>query len=194
MYACLRKLFGSEHCLSEGRIMLSLRKPSRSSADGIPKGGIGGCRGNLFRRSHMTNPDIPKRLASKIHAAQSKLQDVCTSLSGSSFNYQQDKAELDEFEADPAGYASRRYPSHGVDSYPVQTRIGRIRETVTYNSGRFEVRKQRIVDAMEALQRVEQEVLDELAAMRPSSGRVPWPPPSRLQERSSERIERTWTI
>ncbi|RVG70917.1 hypothetical protein [Sinorhizobium meliloti] len=125
----------------------------------------------------MTKPDLPKRLTSKIRAAQAKVEDCCRNVSGSSFNYEQDRAELDEFEADPEGYARRRYGNHGVDSYPVQTRIGRIREKVAYHSTRGEVRQQRIKDAVAELDRVEQEVLAEVAGMRPSAGRVPWPKP-----------------
>ncbi|PND19516.1 hypothetical protein CN934_22560 [Ensifer sp. MMN_5] len=122
-------------------------------------------------------PDIPKRLASKIRAVQAKVEDRCRNVSGSTFNYEQDRAELDEFEADPEGYARRRYGNHGVDSYPVQTRIGRIREKVAYHSTRGEIRLQRIKDAVAELERVEQEVLAEVASMRPSAGRVPWPKP-----------------
>lgn len=125
----------------------------------------------------MTRPDIPKRLAARIRAAQTRLEDCCQSVSGSDFNHRQAAAELAEYDTDPAAYARKNYGNHGIDSYPVTTRISRLREKVAYHSTRVGVRKQRIADAVAELEKVEQEVLAEVSDMRPTAGRVPWPTP-----------------
>lgn len=123
----------------------------------------------------MTKPDIPKRLAARIRSAQVKLEDACRNTAGSESNAKQDMDELAAYYADPEAYARARYPGHGVDSYPVKTRISRIEEKVAYNSTRGEVRKKRIEDAVAEIERVEAEVLAEVSGMRPTTGRVPWP-------------------
>ncbi|MEF3134629.1 hypothetical protein OS035_24540 [Rhizobium sp. 268] len=123
----------------------------------------------------MTKPDIPKRLAARIRAAQTRLEDCCNSVSGSDFNHRQAADELAEYDANPEAYARKNYGNHGIDSYPVTTRISRLREKVAYHSTRGDVRKQRIADAVAELEMVEAEVLAEVSGMRPTSGRVPWP-------------------
>jgi len=86
-------------------------------------------------------------------------------------------ARIREFETDPELFAELHY--YGVtgsaESYPVQTTIERMREKLSYRSRRLPVYMQRIVDAEENVRAAEREVLEQLAKMRPSAGRVPWP-------------------
>lgn len=125
----------------------------------------------------MTKPDIPKRLASKIRAAQHELKEVLHYIAAADFNHRQNAPRLAEYDADPVAFARKHYPRHSVDSYPVQTNISRIREKEEYYASRQDIRKQRVKDRLRELQDVEDAVLAEVTAMRPSAGRVPWPDP-----------------
>lgn len=120
-------------------------------------------------------PDIPKKFASRVRAAQTKVEQERCSVIGTEQNIEGDRRWIGEFEADPETFARKHYRNHGVDSYPVTTTITRSRERLEYNIRRHPVRIKRLAEAERVLMTVEAEVLSEVAAMRPARGRVPWP-------------------
>jgi hypothetical protein len=122
-------------------------------------------------------PDLPKKLAARIRGAQAKVPGARGRIEALEFNSTQDQARWDEYAANPEAFARKYYDGHGVDSYPVQTNKGRIREKLD-DLPRKRVRNQRELEESDAnLARVEAEVLVEVQSMRATSGRVPWPAP-----------------
>ncbi|RSV14630.1 MULTISPECIES: hypothetical protein [Sphingomonas] len=89
------------------------------------------------------------------------------------------------YDASPSAYANEYYRGMDVDSYPVQTRIGRDREELAYYERRAPERIVELAEAEAHLSQVEDEVLLKVLAMRPTTGRVPWP--RRLRPFESER-------
>jgi hypothetical protein len=143
----------------------------------------------------VTRPDLPKRLASRIRAAQSTVEQERFSVIGTERTISDEQARVAEFEADPEAFAGKYYRGHGVDSYPVTTTMARTRERLEYNVRRQPVRIERLAEAERTLATVEEEVLREVQAMRPSTGRVPWPPPLKPMKRFREaraEEERHW--
>ena len=124
-----------------------------------------------------SRPDIPKKLAARVRSAQKRVTDLRDSLIHNQKRRLQAQAELDDFHRDPEAYAADRYGNHGVDSYPVQTRTSRLADDVAYRSSRISEIERDLPDAEAALVAVEADVLAEVLAMRPSTGRVPWPKP-----------------
>lgn len=123
-------------------------------------------------------PNIPKRLASRIRAAQSKVSAERERIRHAERRQAQDRAEIAEYERDPAGYARRRYgPMHGVDSYPCTTRLQRLRDAVDQSVARRALRAHDLDEAERRLRQIEDEIAGEVANMRPSPGRIPWPKP-----------------
>ncbi|MGX5873003.1 hypothetical protein MJ547_04475, partial [Burkholderia gladioli] len=126
----------------------------------------------------MDRPAIPKKLASRIVAAQNKVVSARDGIVNYDVRMTASRKELDEFEADPEGYARRRYGRNPVDSYPVQTRIERQREDLDYRTRNLPRKHDELADADEHLAAVEAEVRVALMSMRPNTpGRVPWPSP-----------------
>jgi hypothetical protein len=123
----------------------------------------------------MPNPDIPKRLAAKIKAAQAKVKDKRRYVLSSERNHERNQEVLDEYDSDPGAYAANHYSNKEWDSYPVQTRIGKYRDKIDRHQWRHPERIQELAEAEAALMRLEAEILVEVLNMRPSSGRVPWP-------------------
>lgn len=123
----------------------------------------------------MKRPDIPKRLAARIRGAQEKVRQARLAIVMGEHNMVQSRRRLDEFDSDPEAFAARYYRGHGVDSYPVQTTISRERERLSYYERRIPQRIAELVELELGVERVEEEVLAEVAAMRPTKGRVPWP-------------------
>jgi hypothetical protein len=123
-------------------------------------------------------PDIPKRMASRIRAAQNRVVDAVNDIFLQERSEARYREELADFERDPDAFAQRHYPGNGVDSYPVQTRIARLRELFPIIVASQAEKKRAVDDAVEGLAIAESEVLKELAGMRPGTkGRVPWPKP-----------------
>jgi hypothetical protein len=91
------------------------------------------------------------------------------------FNTVQNQARWDEFVRDPEAFARKFHPGHGVDSYPVQTNTGRIREKLDKLSRKRERNRLELEEAEANLRAVEVQVLSEVELMRPSDGGVPWP-------------------
>lgn len=140
-------------------------------------------------------PDLPKRLAARVRRAQSKVEQERYSVLGTEQNIAGDQSWIDEFEADPEAFAAKHYRGHGVDSYPVTTTIARSRERLAYNIRRQPVRIERLAEAERALVAVEEEVLREVEAMRPTKGRVSWPKPLPSMKRfreMREEADRRW--
>lgn len=122
-------------------------------------------------------PELPKRLESKVRNALAKVQTLRESIIHNEIRLSEDSAVVAEFDADPVAFAAKKYPRHTVDSYPVQTHISRKREDVLYRTKRIPERWIELADAEANLATVEAEVLAEVAGMRPSSGRLPYPSP-----------------
>lgn len=122
-----------------------------------------------------TRPDLPKRLAARVRGAQDKVLSARGRIESLEFNTVQDQARWDEFARDPEAFARKFYPGHSVDSYPVRTNTGRIREKLDDLSGKKERNRLELEEAEANLRAVEAEVLSEVERMRPSDGRVPWP-------------------
>lgn len=135
----------------------------------------------------MDRPAIPKRLASRIVAAQNKVISARDGIVNYDVRMKESQKEIGEFEADPEAYARRRYGRHAVDSYPVQTRIGRQREDLDYRTRNLPRKYDELAAADENLATVEAEVRVALMSMRPNTpGRVPWPAPLPSFERHRE--------
>lgn len=131
-----------------------------------------------FPEGAMSKPDIPKRLAARIRAAQAKVKDKREYLVLTHQGILSAASELAGFDSDPKAYALDRYGAlHGVDSYPVQTRVGRLREAADRRQTRIPDIEMEIIAAERDLERVEEEVFREVSVMRPSTGRVAWPKP-----------------
>ncbi len=123
----------------------------------------------------LSRPDIPKKLAARIRGAQARVQEMRDTLVHCHKRRLQAQAELDLFHLNPEAYAAARYGNHGVDSYPVKTRTTRLVEDVDYRSRRIIEIERDLPGVLEALATVEADVLVEVQAMRPTTGRVPWP-------------------
>lgn len=140
----------------------------------------------------MARPLVPKRLAARLRGAYQRLEFTQGAIIHSPSRLLQCELEVADFEADPELYARRYYPGHGVDSYPVQTRISRLREDIAHRRRRRpeEVEAWRTAEA--ETDRVEAEVLAEVQRMRPSEGRVPWPvrPGAAMEREAREALDR----
>jgi hypothetical protein len=135
-----------------------------------------------------SRPPIPKAHAAKIRAARGRLTTAQDSLIHCEDRIDQGRARVAEYEADPHAFATRYYPGHGSDSYPVRTTIAREREALSYYQGSVARRSQEIMAAEIAFLAVEVEMLAVVAMMRPSRGRVAWP--ERLPPLSDRRAKR----
>lgn len=122
------------------------------------------------------HPDVPKRLASRIRAAQERVRQKRLAVATSEHTLRRSLERVAEFERDPEAFAAHYYRGHGADSYPVRTTIARERERIEYHEDRKPKRLEELAELERELQRVEKEVLREVACMQPSKGRVPWPP------------------
>jgi hypothetical protein len=127
-------------------------------------------------------PDLPKRLAATVRAAQAKV----SSARGTIEHYQErirtHGARVTEYDANPHALVLKHYAGHAVGSYPVVTNIDHHRECLGYYSSHLQIKVAALTVADDALRLVEIDVLDRVTNMTKSSpGRVPWPkhPPSR---------------
>lgn len=123
----------------------------------------------------MAKPELPKRLASRIRGAQQAVERARDDLFQDAEGLFQQLARIEEFERDPVAFSERHYRGHGPDSYPVQTNIERARASVTRKCERQSSQIAALKVADERLATVEAEVMVEVMAIKPSSGRVPWP-------------------
>lgn len=120
-------------------------------------------------------PDLPKRLAARIRGAQEKVRQARLDVMAREHNRASSQKWVDEFDADPAAFAARHYRSHDVSSYPVQTTIGRAREKLEYYERKNGAKEAALEEACANLVAIEKAVLEEVALMRATAGRVPWP-------------------
>jgi len=95
---------------------------------------------------------------------------------GSEHNLRRSLERVAEFEREPEAFAARYYRGNSAGSYPAQTTIAREREQIEYFEDRRPKRLRELAKLDRELQRVEKEVIEEVTHMRPSKGRVPWPP------------------
>jgi hypothetical protein len=122
-------------------------------------------------------PHVPKRLASRIRAAQRRVESARIAIVSDEQRIEQDATRIAEYERSPAQFAEKHYHGLPVDSYPVQTNISRCRESLEYRTSRRSLRWIELEEAEKASKQVETEVLQELTRMRANTpGRVPWPP------------------
>lgn len=121
-------------------------------------------------------PALPKRLESKVRNAIAKVQCIRNSIIHGEIKLGEEQAVINEFDSDPEAFVARKYPRHGVDSYPVQTHISRKRESIEYQLKREPERWIELEEAEANLAKIDSEVLAEVASMRPSAGRLPYPP------------------
>lgn len=123
----------------------------------------------------MAKSALPKRLASRIRSAQQAVERARRDIFHDADDLAQQLARIQEFESDPVAFSDRYYRGHGPDSYPVQTNVERARASVARKRERQSSQIATLKAADERLATVEAEVLIEVMATKPSSGRVPWP-------------------
>lgn len=125
---------------------------------------------------------LPKRLAARIKAAADRLNDCRIAMASYEDDVARSSQQLQEFNEDPVGWAARDYPRHGVDSYPVQTRLTTLRDRVT-----------RCLICLEELRAKENILIGQYVervaianasadAGRPAKQLYPWPIPPRSYE------------
>lgn len=129
----------------------------------------------VFMSNPISLPDLPKRLASRIRAAHARLLSARCDIIHYELCIAQESTRIAEFERDPILFAKKYYRNHAVDSYPVQTTISRSRENLEFRERRFPEKKKSLEDAEKELIGVTKIVISEVIALRPSSGRIPWP-------------------
>lgn len=121
-------------------------------------------------------PVIPKRLCRKILRAQEKVIGLRERICSYRESILSARQWLKEYEDSPMAFAKRHYGGMPVDSYPVQTNIGRTRDSLQ----RYFLELKQCIEnhriAERELEVVSGEVQEELMRMRPNTpGRVPWP-------------------
>ncbi len=131
-------------------------------------------------------PQLPKSLAARIRAAQRKVVGIRVAIIDGDRRIQKASDRVSAYSISPQYYADEFYRGMDADSYPVQTRIVRDWEELAYYERRAPERIVELAEAEAALARVEDEVLLKVLAMRPSTGRVPWP--RRLKPFETERL------
>lgn len=120
-------------------------------------------------------PDLPKALAARIRAAQSKVREKRLAIIYGDRRIENAGDRVRLYDLSPEAYANDFYPGKHVDSYPVQTRIQRDREELAYYERRAPERIVELAEAEAHLAKVEDDVLIRVLEMRPSGGRVLWP-------------------
>lgn len=134
-------------------------------------------------------PDLPKRLAARIRAAQERVRQKRLGIVYAEKNYEQSRARVDAYEDDPVAFAARHYHNHEWDSYPVQTNVATNRERNDYHERRRDERIRELAVLESELLRIEEQVLVEATRMRPTTGRVPWPRKIPSMKRFQEDLE-----
>ncbi len=137
---------------------------------------------------------IPKRMASRIRTAQAQVVDIRSSIVTHELRLKQDIAEMAQFDANPTLYAKDHYGKHGVESYPVQTRILRLREAIEFREMRLPQKYKELKAAELNLELVEANVFDEVLRMKPTPGRIPWPDKLATFDEFRIQTERRWKI
>jgi hypothetical protein len=132
----------------------------------------------LFAVVINSNPPIPKRLAKQISHAQARVLDARNRIISAELRIKEESAELDIYAQNPRDWVTKVYgPKMAIDAYPPTTRISRIQEDYKRRIARRPIRALSYHQALEDLDKLEQRILNQLAGMRPSSGRVAWPSP-----------------
>jgi len=105
---------------------------------------------------------------------------------------EQSESRIAEHDLDPEAFAALYYPycEGGRHSYPVLTTMERERERASRKRSRLTEYPQRLASLERELAQVEKEVRAEVARMRPSPGRVPWPKPLPALEGSRARFNK----
>lgn len=123
-------------------------------------------------------PLIPKKRAARLRSVYLKLAQSRTCVAHAEAEIIDALMHLQVYEESPELFALMYYPGvrDGVMSYPVQTNIERTRGKLEHLQRRMSAYLQQVVDADAAARKADQEVIDELAAIkRDTPGRVAWP-------------------
>lgn len=137
-------------------------------------------------------PQVPKKIAAKLRAAYTKVGAQRDRLAHAEALIEDCQHLIDEYEDDPIRFADLNYPGHGVHSYPVQTKMERTRENLSYRLGRMAVYIADVASAELHKVEVEREIIKLLEGMRPGTpGRVDWPQEPRSLDslRKGNRLE-----
>ncbi len=122
-------------------------------------------------------PDLPKEMANRIYAAQKKVLNQRDRIEHAEDRIREDTEEIEFYERDPRGWADKLYGSRcTLDSYPVITRSTRIRDALERGMVRRPLRALDLRNAERRLCLLEEDIMVRVSAMRPTGGRVPWPP------------------
>lgn len=125
-----------------------------------------------------SRPQIPKKLAARLRSVYVKLAQSRTCIAHVEAEIIDALMHLQVYEESPELFARMYYPSvrDGVESYPVQTNTERTRGKLEHFQRRMPAYLQEVADAEAAARKADQQVLDELAAIkRDTPGRVAWP-------------------
>ena len=136
-----------------------------------------------------SRPDLPRRFAAKIRAAQERVLTVRRKVLYDEKCILDDANRLAEFQADAMAYADKYYPGHLPDSYPVATNIERCAESLKVRVSRRGSRASELANAEGALEALEAGIADEVARIRPSRGRTLWPSPLPSLEDYANKLE-----
>jgi hypothetical protein len=132
---------------------------------------------------------IPKKFASKLRRVYALVDDNRHSIVHAEHRIREDLERIAEFEANPELFAERHYSNcGGPDAYAVQTNISRARLAAAERIDRRQLRIDRLAQSEAEARKVEQDVLEQVARMRPTPGRVPWPD----EPRDFETIQREY--
>ncbi|SDJ59235.1 hypothetical protein SAMN04487993_10586 [Salipiger marinus] len=138
----------------------------------------------------MNRPRLSRALASRIRGAQSRLEAQIQTHIWAEKDIPEIRDKLEKFDADPVGWSERHYPSHGPDSYPVQTHICRSREALERKLARRDDELRELAAAQDNLQTVEEEVLEQAKRIRPTTITEPWPKPVKSIEAQAIALKR----
>ena len=138
----------------------------------------------------MAKPDLPKRLASRIRGAQQAVEKARFHIWIDADGLARQLVRISEFESDPVGFSELHYRGCGPYSHPVRTNIERARKSVQGKIDRQAMQAEALRVADDRLVAAEAEVLAEVTAMKPTSGRVPWPKPLKSIERAFAQYQR----
>lgn len=125
---------------------------------------------------------LTKRLVARLKAAADHLNDCRNMMAEYEEKVARSNEELQEFDLDPVGWAARSFPRHGVDSYPVQTRLTTLRDRVSRSLICLE--ELRAKENVLIGQYVERVAVAHASAdtRRPAKQLYPWPTPPRCYE------------
>lgn len=124
-----------------------------------------------------TDPDVPKRLASRLRASYARVYSARDDIAYKEAKSRDNRLELDEYDTDPSQYAALRYPRDAdPGAYPTFTRTSRLQDSLDRRESQMSQYHEALLIAEADMARTEAEALAELQRMRSvTPGREPWP-------------------